>query len=81
MVFPLFWLQVGVLHTLMLGRMEDDDFVLGTTIAAVRMLSTAPTRAVLLAHPEVAARFAELMQHPSREVRGRMAHTRMVPEA
>ena len=61
---------MDALHALMLERMdnEDDGFLLATTATSARMLAQAPTRAALLAHPEVAARFAELLQHPAREV-------------
>ena len=65
-------LQVDALHALMLERMDEEDagFLLATTATSARMLAQAHTRAALLAHPEVAARFAELLQHPSREVGG-----------
>lgn len=63
--------QVELLHGLMLGRMEDDACVLATTATAVRLLAQPTARAALLAHPEVAARFAELLHHRSREVGGR----------
>ena len=65
-------LQVDALHALMLERVDDEDagFLLATTATSARMLAQAPTRAALLAHPEVAARFAELLQHPAREVGG-----------
>ena len=96
--------QVDALHALMLHRMDEDEFVLATTAAALRMLSQVhweltvaqglppplillawgvpassraticslvqpATRAALLAHPEVVAHRAELLQHPVKEVR------------
>lgn len=59
---------MDALHSLMLVRMEDEAFVLATTAAAARLLTQPSSRAALLAHPEVAARFAELLQHSMREV-------------
>ncbi|KAL4434411.1 hypothetical protein ABPG75_000852 [Micractinium tetrahymenae] len=59
---------VDALHTLMLEHMEEEAFVLATTAAAARLLAQPPTRASLLAHPEVAARFAELLHHQSKDV-------------
>ena len=59
--------QVESLHALMMARMDGGDsaWVLATTTAAARCLAWAPTRGMLLgAHPEAAARFAELAQHP-----------------
>lgn len=61
-------LQVEALHGLMLERMDDERYVLATTAAAARLAAQAPTRAALLAHAELAARFAELLQHTCREV-------------
>lgn len=57
------------MHGLMVGRWEDDACVLATTAAAARLLAQPASRAALLAHPEVAARCAELLHHPAREVR------------
>ncbi|EFN51738.1 hypothetical protein CHLNCDRAFT_139946 [Chlorella variabilis] len=59
---------VEALHGLMLERMDDERYVLATTAAAARLAAQAPTRAALLAHAELAARFAELLQHTCREV-------------
>ncbi len=62
--------QVEALYGLMLQRMEDEEFVLQTAATAHQLLLHEPTRAALLAHPEVVARFTELLQHANREVGG-----------
>ena len=60
------------LYSIMLEHMDEDAYVLATTTAAARLLAPPPTRASLLAHPEVAAHFAELLhQHQSPDVRAR----------
>lgn len=56
---------VDSLYSLMLEHMDDDAFVLATARAAARLLAQPSTRAALLAHPEVAAHFAELLHKPS----------------
>lgn len=60
--------QVDALRLLMLADMEDAGSVLATTTAAARLLAQPPTRDALLGHAELAARFAELLQHPDRGV-------------
>lgn len=60
--------QVDLVHGLMVGRWQDDAWVAATTSAAARLLAQPASRAALLAHPEVAARCAELLHHPAREV-------------
>ncbi len=56
------------LYTVMLQRMEDQEFVLQTAASSHQLLLQEPTRAALLAHPEVVARFTELLHHANREV-------------
>lgn len=58
------------MYSLMLQKMEDEEFVLQTTAASHALLLQPPSRAALLAHPEVVARFTELLQHGNREVGG-----------
>lgn len=53
---------------LLAERPDDERCVLAAATAAARMLAQGPTRGALLAQPEVAARFAALLQHPAREV-------------
>lgn len=59
---------VSALHGLVVQRMDDDEFVLRTTLTAHRLLQHAPTREALLERPELAAHFAELLEHASHEV-------------
>jgi hypothetical protein len=63
---------VDVLHGLMVARADDPAFVAATTAAAARLLDKEPSRTALLAQPELAARLAELLQSPAREVGGRL---------
>ncbi len=64
-------LQVDSLHSIMLEHMEEDALVLATTAAAARLLAQPATRTALMAHPEVAAHFAELLhQQHMPDVRG-----------
>lgn len=59
---------VPALHALAVQRGEQDAFALATTLAAQRLLQAGPSREALLQRPELAARFAELLEHPSKEV-------------
>ncbi|GAB4815647.1 hypothetical protein N2152v2_002693 [Parachlorella kessleri] len=59
---------VDALYGMMLQRMEDEEFVLQTAATSHALLSAAASRAALLGHPEVVARFTELLQHANREV-------------
>ncbi len=59
---------MDALYGMMLQRMEDEEFVLQTAATSHALLSAAASRAALLGHPEVVARFTELLQHANREV-------------
>ena len=68
--------QVGVLHSITLQRRDDDDFVLASTAAALRLLRQPATCTALLANAELAAHWAELLEHGCREARGGAGGTR-----
>lgn len=63
--------QAAPLHALLLdgGKEEqEDESLLVATSAAARLLAQAPSRAALLARPELAARLAELLRSSHRQL-------------